>query len=77
MADISIKFMLQDGQETALIREFATALGWIQGEVTAGAFAKKELASVIKNTIKEYRIRSAVDQARSAKIAEVETLEIS
>ena len=65
MAEISIKLNLPDGQEQALITEFATFHGWT-GEGTAAAHAKRVLAEVIRESIKNSRQQAAQNAAREA-----------
>lgn len=66
--EVSIKFQLPDGQENALIAEFAT-FHWWTGEGKAGDYAKGVLAEVIKSSI----IRSREEQAqKTAKESVVE-----
>ena len=65
MAEITIKFNLPDGQEQALIEEFATFHGWT-GEGTAAAYAKKVVSEVIRESIKNSRQQKARKSALEA-----------
>jgi uncharacterized membrane protein required for colicin V production len=67
MGTVNISFTLPDGEEQALITEFATFHGWI-GEGTAAAHAKKVLAEVIRESIKHSREQQAQEVARVAVI---------
>ena len=73
MAEITIKFNLPDGQEAALIREFAEFHGWTEGNGTPAAYAKNILAETIRNSIKSSREIKAFDEARLS-VTEVEVI---
>lgn len=78
MANRTITFNLPDGQEDALILEFATFHGWTSDNgFTTAAWAKKVLAEVIKESIKNYRVGTAVGIARTQKETEVNALVIT
>lgn len=78
MANRTITFNLPDGQEDALILEFATFHGWTSDNgFTATAWVKKVLAEVIKESIKTNRVGIAVVDARIEKEIEVSALNIT
>lgn len=70
MGVIQLSFSLPDGQETALIAEFATFHGWT-GTGTASAYAKSVLAEVIRTSIRNSREDAAQKTAQQSVVTPV------
>jgi hypothetical protein len=78
MANVNIVISLPNGQETALIQEFAIYNGWTQDiGITAAAHAKTIIAEVIRESIKHGRVRAAITSAQIAEEQEVDAMNIS
>lgn len=74
----NIPISLPDGQEDALIVEFATYEGWTaESGVTAGQYIKAKTAEMIKERIKRGRVAAAAAAATATKEQEVDALAIT